>query len=59
MFKTKDKQPQPFNLAQFNTELSALVDRAIAARVHLVDVDHSLEDQLTRVRFRHAQRPVV
>jgi hypothetical protein len=60
MFKKEKPQPQPpFNLAQFSTELSALVDRAIAARVHLVDIRNALDDRMQAVDFRWAQRAVI
>jgi hypothetical protein len=59
VFFKKDKpQPQSFNLAQFTDDLAALVQKAIAARIHLVDIDHCLEDRLTAVRFQYAQRSI-
>jgi hypothetical protein len=59
VFKKEKPQPQPFYLSNFNAELAALINRAIAARIHLVDIDHCMEDRLADVRFRHAQRPVI
>jgi hypothetical protein len=60
MFKKEKPQPQPpFNLAQFNDELAALVARAIASRVHLIDIRNALDDRMQAVEFVHAQRPVI
>jgi hypothetical protein len=60
MFFKKDKsQQQPFHLNDFKRELTRLVDRAIAARIHLVDIRNSLENKKQQVDFLHAQRPVI
>jgi hypothetical protein len=58
MFKRKP-ETQQLSLNQFNAELAALVDRAIAARVHLVDIRNALDDQMQAVDFKWAQRAVI
>jgi hypothetical protein len=60
VFFKKDKpQQQPFYLNDFNAELAALVAKAIAARIHLVDIRHALNDRMMAVDFQYAQRPVI
>lgn len=58
MFKRKP-EPQPLSLREFSDQLAALVDRAIAARIHLVDIRNALDDRLQAVEFKHAQRPII
>jgi hypothetical protein len=55
----KRKQEFQLSLNQFNAELAALVARAIASRIHLVDIRNSLDARKQDVDFRWAQRPVV
>jgi hypothetical protein len=41
----RKKRPEPtFTLRQFNTDLYALIDRAIAARIHRKDIADALEN---------------
>jgi hypothetical protein len=58
MFKRKP-EPQPLSLREFSDQLAALVAKAIASRIHLVDISNSLANRKQDVDFRHAQRPII
>jgi hypothetical protein len=59
LFKTNKPQPQPFYLADFNSELAALIAKAIGARIHLVDIRNALDNKIQAVDFQYAQRSVI
>jgi hypothetical protein len=59
MFNKRKQEPRPFYLNDFNAELAALVAKAIAARIHLVDIRNALDDRMMAVDFQYGQRPVI
>jgi hypothetical protein len=59
MFDKRKQESQPYYRNDFNAELAALVAKAIAAHIHLIDIRNTLNDRMMAVDFLYAQRPVI